>query len=438
MKTKNNKYRYLLKSFYVGIAAVYASYISLFAGVIPVKAVVSDVPQTLSSGAIVLVKEADTQEIMDAHDPDGKFPVKMTFVISAYYSPLPNQYKYVTGSYASDIRLNGGGVHSADGTPVHPGMVAAPKGYAFGTKMNIPGIGTVAVHDRGGAIVHSGERGNSHDRLDVWMGYGDAGMTRALKWGKRTVEVTVYGIRPDMKEDAFLVGYSDSEKYEVANSLTFNSDLNFTSGSTQKTAGPANIVFGRTLELGAKGDDVSKVQKALKDLNYYSGEITGVVDDSTMHAIAKFQVSEKIVGDEQDYGAGYAGPKTLKILAVRMNTQAVRATGSSVGSSTQSISTPADAFLRNLNPGDKGDDVRKLQAELKKVNLLGTEPTGVYGKLTEHAVFKFQQINNLVVEKNSSGAGVFGIKTRQALNVIIASRQQIQQMIADRKKGDLS
>ena len=39
-----------------------------------------------------------------------------TFTISAYYSPLPDQSRYVTGSYEGDIRLNGSGVRSADGT----------------------------------------------------------------------------------------------------------------------------------------------------------------------------------------------------------------------------------------------------------------------------------------------------------------------------------
>ena len=50
-----------------------------------------------------------------------------TFIISAYYSPVVEQMKYVTGSYEGDIYLNGGGVHGADGTPVYPGMIAAPK-----------------------------------------------------------------------------------------------------------------------------------------------------------------------------------------------------------------------------------------------------------------------------------------------------------------------
>lgn len=99
-----------------------------------------------------------------------------TFTITAYYSPLPCQEYYVTGSYEGDKRLNGNGTHGADGTPVYPGMIAAPKSYAFGTKLHVPGVGNVAVHDRGGAIVTSGSQGQAYDRLDIWMGYGDKGL----------------------------------------------------------------------------------------------------------------------------------------------------------------------------------------------------------------------------------------------------------------------
>jgi hypothetical protein len=129
------------------------------------------VPQTLTSG------EVHVQNLnfnpAPAVDTSGGSPYNQTFIISAYYSPLPGQNKYITGSYKGDIRLNGGGIHGADGTNVYPGMIAAPKGYTFGTKMTIPGLGTVAVHDRGGAIVHSGVRKNAYDRLE--MGQEDSG-----------------------------------------------------------------------------------------------------------------------------------------------------------------------------------------------------------------------------------------------------------------------
>lgn len=34
-----------------------------------------------------------------------------TFVVTAYYSPLPDQARYLRGSYEADIRLNGNGTH---------------------------------------------------------------------------------------------------------------------------------------------------------------------------------------------------------------------------------------------------------------------------------------------------------------------------------------
>ncbi len=72
-----------------------------------------------------------------------------TFIATAYYSPLPNQENYYQGSYEADKKLNGEGIQASDGTPVFVGMIAAPKNYAFGTKIALEGIGAVGVHDRG-------------------------------------------------------------------------------------------------------------------------------------------------------------------------------------------------------------------------------------------------------------------------------------------------
>ena len=80
---------------------------------------------------------------------------KRMFTLTGYYSPLPNQDFYITGDYESEKRLNGQGIQGADGTPVFPGMIAAPKTYRFGTKICLPNFGCGAIHDRGGAIAVS-------------------------------------------------------------------------------------------------------------------------------------------------------------------------------------------------------------------------------------------------------------------------------------------
>lgn len=388
---------------------------------------IQDVPQTLSAGEVHL-PPANTENVLASEE--NPYPYVKTFIISAYYSPLPGQIKYVTGSLDGDIRLNGSGVNSADGTPVYPGMIAAPKTYQFGTKMNIPGIGTVAVHDRGGAIVTSGERGNSYDRLDVWMGYGDPGLTRALNWGKRTVDVTIYGMDSSIAENIYLEGYSESERNYIANTLTeSNQPTNYTTPTSSAVSiAPASIAISSSLTIGSEGEEVKRLQEWLKELNYYNGEVNGVYDMPTVSAVYDFQVSENIVGSQYDYGAGYFGPKTSKILALKITTNEAHA----------QVDTfePVNVFNRDLKFGDSGDDVRQLQEELKNINLFGIETSGYYGELTEHAVFKFQQINKLAGTKDSLGAGIFGPMTRTAFNQLLAERQRIESMVINRKEED--
>ncbi len=99
--------------------------------------------------------------------------------VTGYYSPLPDQEKYATGSYRGDILLNGRGVMGSDTTPVYIGMAAGPPHMEFGTNVIIEDLGKFdlpkiyTVHDRGGAI-----QGN---RLDIWVGKGEEAMEKAYK-----------------------------------------------------------------------------------------------------------------------------------------------------------------------------------------------------------------------------------------------------------------
>lgn len=417
--------------------------------------------------------------------------VSATFVISAYYSPIEGQRKYVTGSFAGDVRLNGEGVHSADGSIVYPGMVAAPKNYPFGTKMNIPGIGTVAVHDRGGAIVNAGQRNQAYDRIDVWMGYGDAGLQRALHWGRRTVQAIVYGVDPSIQENVTLEGYSEAEK--VAQTLTgedpktFVEDLSVndkSAGVKKLQQGLKKLGYYNSTESGEyddltrqavvkfqiavgvvdsendfgagffgpetrrkledalnlrssqvrnhlpqtplnrddQGNDVRKLQQALKKLGY-DVDATGIYDEQTVDAILKFQKDQNVVASEADFGAGVFGPRTMQVLASKL----VGVTFEDANAAAEASVVPVVIFTKDLKLGDKGDDVRKLQEELKRMNYLGVEASGYYGDVTQHAVMKFQEGQGLIDADDRNGAGVFGATTRARVHAIIGQRQHVEQ-----------
>jgi len=369
----------------------------------------------------------------------GSYPFNKTFTISAYYSPLPCQEKYVTGSYKTDIRLNGGGVHGADGTSVYPGMVAAPKSYSFGTKMNIPGIGTVAVHDRGGAIVHATEKGNTYDRLDIWMGYGDKGLKRALNWGKRDVNVTVYGINNSVYEDVYLGDYDSSESIP---NVCANPDDNMAEEYSVADNGSEEAIdeleelakkynIGITppikdsLEIGDSGDKVSKLQEELKNLNFYRGKITGKYDEITEHAVFKFQQSQGIVFDKKDQGAGVFGPKTMasvnEIISSRNRNRILiaQATNDFSNDKVNNIAKEESAKLiaAELDPGETGDDVAVLQKFLKERGYLTTDSyTEYFGSATKEALIQFQLDNKIISNRKDTGAGRVGPGTLKTIN----------------------
>lgn len=243
------------------------------------------------------------------------------FRLSAYYSPLPCQERYATGTYEGDIRLNGRGTNGADGTEVYPGMIAAPKTFAFGTKLYIPGFGTGTVHDRGGAIVSSNGTSGSYDRLDIWMGYGDEGLRRALNFGKRNLDVTVYGVDSSISDDFTLTGFSWNEKNSSCSGSSASespsesspvliSSITSTVVSENTYGVTKDELFYQGLMKGDQNADVSRLQRELSNLNFYKGKITGDFDDLTAHALFKFQQSQGILLKTTDVGAGYFGPTT--------------------------------------------------------------------------------------------------------------------------------
>ncbi|MDD2907421.1 MAG: 3D domain-containing protein [Candidatus Gracilibacteria bacterium] len=208
------------------------------------------------------------------------------FYVTAYYSPLPGQDKYTTGSYEGDIRLNGGGKRTASGKGVFAGLMAAPRNYAYGTKIYLEGIGVGSVEDRGGAIVNSGERGHEYDRIDVWMGYGDEGLQRALKWGTRKVKGQVVNSARDITIE---FNTSIVAKY---NKLVVNPE--------------------KLSEKPEENTQVMELQQLLKDTNLYNGVIDGDYS-KVKNILIKYQLENGVIDSEYNEAAGYFGEKTYAV-----------------------------------------------------------------------------------------------------------------------------
>lgn len=327
-----------------------------------------------------------------------------TFTITGYYSPLPDQDYFLTGSYESEIRLNGNGTHGADGTPVYPGMIAAPKSYAFGTKVCLPGFGCGTVHDRGGAIVKQGERDLArHDRLDLWMGYGMDGMTRALAWGVQHVE-----------------GEMSPPGTEIADSVNFSVPLPLTQIIQIMPA----TAFHTDLSKGMEGEDVEKLQIALRRLNLYTGEITALYNEETEKAVLDFQIKFFVLHSETDMGAGRLGPQTRAKLTSELGKMDTQKKIRELWESFE--------FEAGMSRGHRSPEVVKLQQVLLQEELLTVAPTGFFGPLTEEALIKLQLRENLITSKFDSGAGRVGEATQNKLNEILNAERVLR--VAEKKE----
>ncbi len=63
-------------------------------------------------------------------------------------------------------------------------------------------------------------------------------------------------------------------------------------------------------QYGSRGDEVRKIQQALKNKGYYGGSVDGIFGSATRQAVVAFQKDQGLTAD------GIAGPKTLKALGI--------------------------------------------------------------------------------------------------------------------------
>ena len=207
---------------------------------------------------------------------------KTSFVITAYYSPLPGQRKYITGSYSGDIRLNWGWKVTASGKWVFPGILAAPKNYDFWTKIYFEGIWIWVVEDRWWAIVNAGDKWHASDRIDILMWYGDEGLSRAIRWWKRTV------------------------KWEILENF-FSYNITFDPSKLTK------YYPIRLSPVTSSKNQVTSMQKLFQELELYNGNIDGNYS-SIKETVIDFQLKNWIIGSRNVDDAGYIGPKTANFL----------------------------------------------------------------------------------------------------------------------------
>lgn len=404
-------------------------------------------------------------------------PITQEFLVTAYYSPKPDQCCYFRGGYEEEILFNGNGTNGADGTPVYPGMIAAPSSYAFGTRIELPGVGIGTVHDRGGRII---EWEDSLHRIDLWMGYGEEGLARALAWGARRVTGTVYPAgtlqpkesfalndfpapiadlkaMPKEEQSLLLVSASfeskshgvrimqqalkDAGYFKRSPTGTFGEETKAALASFQRDfeiEGDGTVATDESraalmvlekvkgtsiqklpvLSLHDSGSSVRSVQKLLRYLGYYKGRTNGRFDNNLSNAISSFQLDNGVVSTSTEAGIGVFGPKTKAMVLQLWKIKQVKERSKSYVLKIQ-ITRRIEEELQlsgTLTRGDSGASIHIVQRLLGRLGFMNAnEANGYFGPKTLEAIIKYQLSRNVIAKTDSRGAGNIGPMTQKAL-----------------------
>jgi peptidoglycan hydrolase-like protein with peptidoglycan-binding domain len=245
-----------------------------------------------------------------------------------------------------------------------------------------------------------------------------AGSALALQRGDSGAAVT------DLQEDLRAAGFFNQEATGFFGSITEESVKDFQRSkglSADGIAGSETLQALRDcangasiqpvsfsnggLRLGSRGAEVSEIQRLL-NANDYTVSVDGVFGSETDRAVRRFQTANSLLDD------GIVGSATRDALEsgarVSRTNDRVRpvAADRPVVESVQ----PTVNGRGVLRRGDSGEDVRRLQEQLRDANFYDGPITGFFGSQTEDAVVRFQRANRL------DDDGVAGPQTLARLN----------------------
>ncbi|MDD5770157.1 MAG: peptidoglycan-binding protein [Candidatus Gracilibacteria bacterium] len=359
------------------------------------------------------------------------------FIVSAYYSPLPDQEHYLKGNYEDEIILNGKGIKGASGKGVFAGMFAGPKSYEFGTKIYLEGIGIGEISDRGGAIVSasgSDSRGYQYDRIDVWMGFGEEGLKRALAWGKRTVKGKILNDNTtQINIDLSKLPAPDSAVKKLVSKP-----------HVDKKSNPKLAIFDKYIGPESDKNKIKELQNLFTEMGLYSsGNVDGKYE-SVKKTLINYQIKIGVIKKETDDGAGYFGPKTRNKMqanyiafleAKKIEEEKKKNEEYQLALVKEQVQSRVEKHIDSIGnpkPGDVGENVRTLQKTLKVLGYLKEKDSAIFGDKTKTSLINYQIDKGIVKTKTDDGAGYFGPKTKEVLKNDLALTLE-KQVLKERK-----
>ena len=176
-------------------------------------------------------------------------------------------------------------------------------------------------------------------------------------------------------------GVADTDTQEYL----FSANAPTAQPTTQPTIQPTQAPSGngyQTLSYGVSGESVKNLQRRLKELGYFTGNVAGNYKDLTQSAVVAFQ---QAIGWTAD---GIATPELQEYLFSASAPAAGSGSGSTGGSSGSEGGTTGS--YAPVSYGEKGSSVKQLQQRLIELGWLTGAADGDFGMDTLNAVTALQ------------------------------------------------
>lgn len=348
------------------------------------------------------------------------------FVVTAYYSPLPNQQHYLRGNYEDEIILNWKWVRWASGKAVFPGMLAWPKNYAFWTKIELDWIWIWEISDRWWAIVSATwteSRWYQYDRIDVWMWFWEEWLKRALAWGKRTVKWKVL---------------QDNSVWVSINHANFPAPDSVVRNLVNKPYIPKNTnswelaIFDKYIWPESNQANIKELQNMFVNMWLYNSWNVDWKYDSVKDTLIDFQVKFWVVNKRTDDGAWYFWPKTREkarseyiaiIQTRRIEEDLQKQKQAELAQIRQLIKQRVEAHIASIwtpKPWDVWKNVRNLQLTLKTLWYLNIKDSAIFWDKTKFWLVKYQIEKWIIKTNKDDGAWYFWPKTKEVIKTDLA------------------
>lgn len=326
------------------------------------------------------------------------------FIITAYYSPLPNQNHYFKWDYFSEIRLNWNWIRWASWKPVFSWMLRAPKNYEFWTKIFIPWLWVWEVSDRWWAIVAKdaeNSRWYDYDRLDIWMWHWEKWLARALTWWKK--KVCWVKIMPSNSKITI-----DIDK--IPRNLWVLNNLNK----------PKIDIFAIDIWPKSPVEHTEKLHEYLKSIWLYNWKIKTSYNKDTIIAVYNFQLKNWIVKNPKNNWAWIWWEQTRhKAKQIEDEKNKLLAKNNL---NDEELYHPV--LSKNLTPYSSSDDIKELQDFFKYLWFYSWEINWKFDDIKD-VLIDYQIKNNIIKSRDYDWAWYFWPKTRKvAIKHFLKKKEQ--------------